>query len=308
MPIIDIYNSPLRKPFLDSQFSIRSIKDWHAHYVEKTRSPEGDLICFYYLYNSILELERLYGRYTSLGEKEYIVERYIEYGLDIGEHLLIYLVFICLRETRHAYLSSEEYSKWAVENPEIKALINILNTTSAQSSLNASAEFLSNTEIPTCILLEGISSLFVSGCFNSSCGGAKWKVISDLLLDYVQGNLTLEMCIDLSFNVEHNTSNIFNKGFLYSYSKTLFKTMLTMQYDGHLPFLVEKCSPLLKKYLSFDEISMLKKCELLFPLCSSSTEEVSILYPVLGKYIPKSAKVYGELYFPIIGDLSIVKR
>lgn len=310
MPIIDLYLSPVRKSFMYPVLAER-LYDWYDLYSKHKRSPEADMFSFYYLNQSVNVLESLYGLYGDLQEKQIIVDDYVKTTLDVAEHIIVYLLFICLRETRHAYNKNTNFKHWASlpENKETAAVVMSLRNTGPLKSIEHAVKYLQKSELLICTLLESISKLFVSGCFSMSCGGKNWKVITDFTLDYFKGKLTTEMFVDLCFNLEHNTSDIFNKGIVFTESRPFFKALLDVQHEGKLPILLKYAENIFKNINQKKTYEKLIEYEGMFPLASENEEFYLLKYSILKEFISvnMSSKI-AFLSFPIAKEVMIEKR
>jgi hypothetical protein len=285
--------------------------DWYDLYSKHKRSPEADMFAFYYLNQSVNALEGLYGLYGNLQEKQVIVDDYITTTLDVAEHIVVYLLFICLRETRHAYNKNPNFKHWAnlPENKETAAVVMSLRNTGPLKSIEQAVKFLQKSQLSLCTMLESISKLFVSGCFGMSCGGKNWKVITDFTLDYFKGKLTTEMFVDLCFNLEHNTSDIFNKGIVFTDSRPFFKALLDIQHEGKLPVLIKYAENIFKNLNQKKVYEALVEYETIFPLASENEEYHLLKYNILKEFISiNTSHKTVFLKFPIANEVFIEKR
>jgi len=310
MPVIDVYLSPVRKTFIYPILCDRLFTWWDVYHNHK-RCPETDMFSFYYLNQSVNALESLYGLYGSLQDKESIIEDYIQTTLDVAEHIIVYLLFICLRETRHAYNKNSNFKVWASasENKETAAVVKALRNAGPLKSIEQAVKFLQKSELLLCTLLESLSKLFVSGCFGMSCGGKNWKIITDFTLDYFKGKLTTEMFVDLCFNLEHNTSDIFNKGIVFTESRPFFKALLAIQHEGKLPILLKYGETLFKTLNQKKLYDALMEYERIFPLALEKEKFYLLKYKMLKDflYIDTNKKV-TYLTFPLMDEVLIETR
>lgn len=53
-----------------------------------------------------------------------------------------------------------------------------------------------------------------NGHWNSSCGGPKWAAAARLLYDYLEGNISPRVMVNMAWSMEHNGGCIFNKVFM----------------------------------------------------------------------------------------------
>lgn len=304
--ISKIYESPLRSPFFAQQIHTDFIIKWHEGFITQKshmRSPEKDMLLYYYLNNSIAKLENIHGRYASLYLYDEIINDYLKEGFIIGGSIFVYLLFICLRESRHAYLSSEQYTAWEKKYPHIGTLIKSINNSGAVQSIHASVQTLSKME-PFSVyeLMCGLTALFTSGCFGASCGGPLWAAISNVMCLYLHGDITLEALIDQAFNLQHNTSNVFNKGFIFKPATHAFDVFLEIQKHGVIPESLKYMKDYYDKYHLLSIYNKLLYYESIFPTTTQSFTD-------LIKSLPSSFKniMYPEGYiavnFPVVGLL-----
>jgi hypothetical protein len=310
MPVIDLYLSPVRRSFMYPVLAER-LYQWYDFYGKHKRSPEADMFAFYYLNQSVNVLESLYGLYGDLQEKQRIVDDYIKTTLEVAEHIVVYLLFICLRETRHAYNKNPNFKAWAQlpENKETAAVIMSLRNTGPLKSIEQAVKFLKTSQLSISTLLQSISKLFVCGCFGMSCGGKNWKTITDFALDYFKGKLTTEMFVDLCFNLEHNTSDIFIKGIVLEPSRPFFKALLDIQHEGKLPVLLKYSENIFKQIYANKTYEKLMDYEKMFPLAVENDEMYLLKYKMLKDLI--AVKLEGKLTylpFPLVNEVLVEKR
>lgn len=305
-----IYESPLRSRFFAQKIQTDFVIKWHEGFIANKmtlRSPEQDMLLYYYLNNSIAKLENIYGKYASLYAYQELISDYLKEGFKIGGSIFVYLLFICLRESRHAYIDTK-YHKWEEKYPHISTLVKSINNSGATQSINVVVETLSKME-PFSVheLMTGITALFTSGCFGASCGGPLWAAIAHVMCLYLAGEITLEALIDQAFNLQHNTSNVFNKGFIFKPASNAFDLLLEIQKHGVIP----ESLKYMREYYNNCHLTAthnkLTYYESIFPTATQSFNDLIKCLPSSFKYI-MYPEGYISVNFPVIGIIEPLIR
>ena len=200
--------------------------------------PECDALSFYLLNHAVAEVGRRVHPDEPLRDYSWIFNKYHETLREAGLRLAYYLFLICTREARHVRSSSND------------AFLNNLHQTLPRSvdyvrslpsgSAPAAQKFM--TDPPNTPIGDYTSCLvriFNEGYWSSSFGGKKWGKVAQALHDYVRGEMSMELLLDMGFALAHNGGPIFNKQVLYHHqdNKELLK-ILDVQRAGMIPQLI----------------------------------------------------------------------
>jgi len=194
--------------------------------------PEREAITFYLLNHAMHEIALQRAPDEPLGDMLPVVEQYHHALNNLGYRLFNYLMVITTRELRHVSGSQENKLK-GKHGSQCVAFTKTVKS-NAQDAL-----YDTNSPVPVGDYLDYLVDVYDELSWGKAFGGKKWADVTRCLRDFVQGESTIEMMIDVGYTLEHNTSSIFNKGFHYKkYGDDLAK-ILDVQRGGQIPQLVK---------------------------------------------------------------------
>lgn len=220
-------------------------------------------------WNADMILFRFYRALNEYLIKNITEERKNEIVDEIAHILLTHYFVICVGELRHlaGRITSEYRSEFNVLVLElakrgVKLPVNI------NSSVGRSG-FFSRGGIPQPGSLKMAIEImdltykgFMDFAWPSSHGGPKWGNITKMVQEYLTGELTSTLFVDMSFNLEHNGGRAFNKfGWMMSDTATM-NSMLDAKkksYDSLAMFVKTLCSGGNYSYSSFHRFAVQDK-------------------------------------------------
>lgn len=200
-------------------------------------TPEVSATRFYLLNHLVAELETQKHPYEPLTPEESdLVTAYHKEVHLTGRAIFTYLLLICTRESRHAH--NNEYVKALKDSDE--RFFNFVTSIKGTGSTNAVCKFMDARDsypLPMSLetYVEALRDLFTLGSFSSSYGGKAWAEITEVLLAYVSGGISLEMLVDQAFHLAHNNGAIFNKGMVFEMYCEDLAMILDVQRSGQVP-------------------------------------------------------------------------
>jgi hypothetical protein len=171
-----------------------------------------------------------------------LMEEYNSFATDAALRAAHYLFLICCRESRHAFPSDKDGKKafaekmpaglWLTEGGNLLCKFPDLADVDAVCAVIRNdcgdARWLGQ-------ITKFLVATFFNAKFNNSYGGPKWGVVANCLNEFVHGRTTAAMMLDTVWTLEHNTSNIFNKGMLYHDAGSCMRAVLDAQRAGLIP-------------------------------------------------------------------------
>ena len=206
-------------------------------------TPECEAITFYMLNHALGELRQQVGIDTPLNpDQQKLADMYFTELAVPTARLYWYLIAICTRESRHAKNYGAFYTKMeSLFSPETVAFHKEVRGTSSSSAVS---KLYSMTPAVTLEEYAGkfLPWVFHKGSYSGGYGGKKWGIVADCLANFVNGNYSAEMMMDVGWTLCHNNGPIFNKQIFYNmYTHDLVR-LLDVQRAGMIPALVEEVS------------------------------------------------------------------
>lgn len=253
-------------------YSSLKLKDV-SNYIKKHRkylrlkSPEDTALDFYLLNHVIYNLHNNYSENQELPKKiQELMVHYVDRNLDILITSFLYLLCVCMKESRYIILDSSFVLDKKDDNPcdkngyfDIKKFKgfkkewnNCLDFTLFLSSKNEEEDYNGNDAI----LLDNIPDTtiknyfeFLNWLFSKKClwkggfkersyGGEAWANITKTPLSFLNGDITGETLIDTMWTLSHNSDIIFNKSVIFSYYEDVLIDILNAQSLGLIPDLI----------------------------------------------------------------------
>lgn len=215
-----------------SKVQLQCITKGISSLIGNSTNPQEKAIRFYTLNHLVSVIEKNYKNDVELGQYNLTYEAYNNELLDTGLQIFYYLLCICTREARHLsnikamYSTSNAYALWQ----DVKG-----GGGSAGSFLKYTSSTGTHGTVTIGELLELLLPIFTEHSWSSSFGGKAWGNITEQVRKYVYGECSLELLVDTAFTLSHNTGNIFNKGFIFSYDTDKLIEILDVQRSGQMP-------------------------------------------------------------------------
>ena len=214
---------------------LSSIRKFEAG--SQPRSPEAEALKFYLGEHALSILSKKYDEFEPLPSAYSEVVRKIGIeGNMTAAYSFAYLLYICIRESRHASDASDlrGYNK-AVYDNVYKKICGL----GCDSIHGAFLNLYLPEEITLGDLTDWLVYFFREGNFSKGYGGEPWAGIALCLDDFVSGASPLNVMVDKSFALAHNGGPIFNKGMFFStYDAFNLALILDVQRSGQIPELV----------------------------------------------------------------------
>lgn len=178
-----------------------------------------------------------------------LAEAYRGVLTEQAERMLHYLVCITTREARH--LKTYDTHKAKFQQLYGAEFSEFVKTILGLSEMSAIERLLASPPNMVCgQYFRGIGYLFSVGwgTGKTSFGGPNWAAVTKPLADFIQGQITAEMMVDIGYTLAHNNGPIFNKGMMFSQYTGHFKTILDVQRSGQIPELVKEHAVYAKKW------------------------------------------------------------
>jgi hypothetical protein len=226
---------------------------------KQKRRPESDALLFYYMNHAYGLLQQKYGLHRPMDEFDHAAAKiYFEAVSDMSVAMFGYLCMITMRESRHAYKDSrleDLYSKYPSHFETWHKKIQ-----DGTKSWEIFIDHPINMDLGS--MVDFIYECFDTCGFDSSFGGVKWREVTHCLKRFVDGETSMEVMLDTSFTLAHNTGPIFNKGYYYlTQDNEKLMMILDCQRAGQIPQLVwsgifdQHISPTMVE--AFDSVSYL---------------------------------------------------
>jgi len=169
---------------------------------------------------------------VELNAYEEVYKAYCDCVLDHGMQSFLYMLCICVKESRHLGDMSSIYHKL----PAYKLWEDTCNSFSVNNFLEHISPESIHGNVTIDQLLGLLKVVYYDHSWSSSFGGKKWGNITDQVAKLAAGDVSLELLLDTVFTLAHNTGNIFNKGFMFEHigHGTLIK-ILDVQRSGQMP-------------------------------------------------------------------------
>ena len=188
-----------------------------------------------------------------------VMETYTQQLALIGNRILHYMACIIVREARHLRPMPEEWwqglsAKFGTDFMEFMKQV-------VSYEENGAVKHYCDNKLALGFgkFCEGIAYAFRYGKWQSNFGGKKWAVVAECLSSFVNGKTSMEMMVDTSFTLAHNTGPIFNKGMMYHSQSGYFIHILDVQRSGQVPELLMDSV----EYIDISGTQMVKSiCEL----------------------------------------------
>jgi len=202
----------------------------------KDAHPEVEAMRFYLLNHAVADLS--IGKHplqplTAMEDK--VFKSYWALGSDELERAFYYLLVICLREMRHLKSTAVDGPGWSKLTAGFITSIPDTPDEAMKLMLKVAETKYSGLRLGevTCAL----EHYFFEGSFsNSSFGGPAWGAIAAVLRQFVHGEISGELLLDIVWALAHNGGPIFNKLFLYKPpNKDTLITILDVQRAGQIP-------------------------------------------------------------------------
>lgn len=206
-------------------------------------NPGTEAVEFYTLNHLVSLLSQRFSRYEALPDFGIdIVHKYADTVSNQVLRFAIYLMMICMRESRHDGSHSQKH---------IDALRDEFGLDSFNFIHNKIGRIVTGGFSPTQAIqaFRGyhfkdatlgqffgmVVRVFERGDFSSSYGGYRWVTCAKPLLDWIEGRISGEALVDIGYTLAHNGGPIFNKGMTYSQTPGAFRSLLDIQRAGYLP-------------------------------------------------------------------------
>lgn len=200
-------------------------------------NPASEALWFYLQNHAMCLVGKAVDREEPLHDFQHFVDLY---HTDINRktiRMFYYLLLICTRESRHMaagpgrdnlwkkHSSIYDYHSNYVQDQSHDAAVNSMLTNAPAVSLGEYTQFLVDA--------------FQFPKYDVGFGGKNWKKVAQPLRDFVHGDITAEMMMDVAFTLAHNNGPIFNKGMLYtSFNSHELNRILDVQRSGQIPQVV----------------------------------------------------------------------
>lgn len=202
---------------------------------EKDTVPEKEALWFYGMNHGMALISARRAPLEPMTEWECaFVEKYHELMAKKAVRAFYYLLWICIRESRHN-------QSLAKDGPQIeklfgKPIAEFLSSIKGGET-GISQAFIDHPPAATIgAFCECLAWQFYKSKWGSAYGGPKWGNIADCLNRFVSGEFSAEMMLDTVWTLSHNTSAIFNKGTFYAYhTADVLLRILDVQRSGQVP-------------------------------------------------------------------------
>lgn len=201
---------------------------------------------FYLLEHAVgvLRSRRMSGDVLEPQERA-LMEEYNSFASEAALRAAHYLFLICCRESRHAFPSNKDAKKQFAEKLPAPVWITEGGNLLCKFPDHADVDSVCAVVRNECgdgrklgQITKFLVATFFNASFNNSYGGPKWGVVANCLNEFVHGRTTAAMMLDTVWTLEHNTSNIFNKGMLYHDAGSPMRAVLDAQRAGAIPSLI----------------------------------------------------------------------
>jgi hypothetical protein len=201
--------------------------------------PQKDAAVFYLLNHAVSCTRKTFNPLEPLPVHTLkLLDAYHEQMVLRGTRMFYYLLLICVRESRHHHGISESAEK-KLRAKYTDSVVDFMDKVGHMSESQAVDSLRSKPpDVPVGLWVEFMSEHFRKYQYSHAFGGEKWGQIADVVREYVHGRTTLEMLLDASFTLSHNTSPAFDKGMLYDHYNSDLLKILDVQNSGQIPQLI----------------------------------------------------------------------
>lgn len=204
-----------------------------------TASPMEAALKFYYINHVIYDVSAHKNPEEHVGKMRPVLDLYEDVALECGLRMFYYLLYICHRESRHNRWSSVAVTKMKYMNKHHEKVVKWSreNNTGIGSKQSAELLYNYNGDFTLGEYTQYLEDVFFKGKYGTCYGGKKWGEIAKVLNRFVKGEYSLEMLLDTSFTLAHNTGPIFNKGMFWAndVSGSNLIKVLDVQRAGFIP-------------------------------------------------------------------------
>lgn len=206
-------------------------------------SPEKIALKFYLLEHAVAAVrQRLNPGQALTAQERALLEEYNGFAMQAAARAIHYVFLICCRESRHIKDNVTDFCAQTLPLPlRLPEGAKLLKGFPDHADANSVYQVM-RTHCPKDRTLGQITRFLVGaffcGKYSSSFGGPKWGGVASCLNEYVQGRITAAMFLDTVWTLEHNTSNIFNKGMLFECVGGAMTSILDAQRIGAIPNMI----------------------------------------------------------------------
>lgn len=201
------------------------------------KSPESEALEFYTMQHAMGQIEAAYEPDEPLGNKLPLVERFHNVLNSAGARLFQYIMITTTRESRH--LTNVQEDQLIQKHGSACA-----DFTKSVKSSSQKALFNYSGSLKLGPYLDYLCDVFNQLSWSSSYGGTAWGQVTEAVRDTVNGELSIEMLLDIGYTLAHNNGPIFNKGFQFThYDAFQLYTILDCQRAGQIPSLIKAGAP-----------------------------------------------------------------
>lgn len=201
--------------------------------LSKDRAPQHAALEFYLLNHVMGVIRNRYGMDEELPpEVVGLVNLYATLASRDATRLYAYLLAICTREMRHEHGNSSMWQKCSEQYGAATA--QFLQTGSGEGGILKNL-FHNAPDVPLGHYTQALTLGFNHGSFSGGFGGKAWGNVAQVLEDYVKGEISAEVMMDLGWALCHNNGPIFNKGMLYTMYDSTLNMILDVQRAGFIP-------------------------------------------------------------------------
>lgn len=201
------------------------------------QNADSEAVSFYLLNHYLGTLKTELGLDGTLSTEDAdFMDKYFSWNNEIAVRMFYYVLMICTRECRHIhYLDNHDKKLKELGGQNLVNFMELIHDTGS----NNAANYL-KTDAPKMDLgryTEALEYLFFHGNFSGGYGGHKWGEVAKVLRQFVYGEFSAELFVDLSFALCHNNGPIFNKGMYYTGYSSGFIKILDIQRAGQIPMI-----------------------------------------------------------------------
>jgi hypothetical protein len=195
--------------------------------------PEVEALSFYLGQHMMHEMGAQVSPDEPLGQKLVLIEKYHKTLNVAGARLFHYVLITTTRESRHLTNSQED-------NLQTKHGLECVKFTKSVKKHSQNALYNYTGDLKLGPYLDYLCDVFNELQWSSSYGGPAWGKVTEAIRDCVNGQISIEMMLDIGYTLAHNNGPIFNKGFQFKhYDSTSLYTVLDCQRGGQIPNLIK---------------------------------------------------------------------
>jgi hypothetical protein len=198
--------------------------------------PEREALWFYGMNHGMALLRQAVDPLEALRPDDLeFVRTYHERLGFTAKKAFYYLLVTCTREARHCHNSPGSIPLAVTDlqgGEPIGEVVDAMNWLLTSYSGEDGIYGALRTKPPKVGIgsfARALSIVFRKGKWSSAYGGPAWATISDCLCSFVEGAYSAEMMLDTVWTLEHNTSNVFNKGVIFHVFTALLSKILDVQ-------------------------------------------------------------------------------